>query len=375
MATVYRATRVVSEEDVAVKVMHHHLTRDRGFAQRFKREALIAARLAHPGIVRVIDYGSDENVYFLVMELLDGEDIFDVLRRHKRLDEAVARRIVIELCGALAEAHAQGIVHRDLKPENVFLSHTREGGLAVKVLDFGVAKMLLPDASSSSESEPVLTAMGALLGTPEYLSPEMCRGEVVGPQADLYACGVLLFALLTGRPPFVTENPIDVTVKHVGEAPVPPSDLVAGLDPRLDAVVLQALAKRPGERQASAAALAAALRALGPVPPLSTSLVNRQPQPRHDAAAPTLALDPPDRSPTVPDQSPSVVAAPVVAPPVAAPPVVAPPATLRPPVADARSRSAARIVVAVVVLAATFTVGFVAGRWSASAPQPTTAAP
>jgi serine/threonine-protein kinase len=373
MASVYRATRVVSEEDVAVKVMHSHLTRDRGFAQRFKREALIAARLTHPGIVRVIDHDIDEGVYFIVMELLDGEDIFDVLKRHKRLDAAVARGVLVELCSALAEAHAQGIVHRDLKPENIFLSHTRDGRVTVKVLDFGVAKMLLPDKREANESDPVFTAMGTLLGTPEYLSPEMCRGEVVGPQADIYACGVLLFALLTGRPPFVTDNPLDVTIKHVSEAPVAPSHLVADIDPRLDAIVLQALAKQPGDRQASAAALADALLALGPVSPLPASLLGKLPQPRHDGAAPTLALEPSDRSTTVQDQTIAVEApAPKPQPALAAPP----PETRSPPVAATGTASAVWIAIAAVALAGTFLLGFAAGRWSATpAPRSTVTAP
>src|ERR1700722_7887649 len=271
MATVYRATQVISQEDVAVKVMHPHLTRDRGFAQRFRREAVIAAKLTHPSVVRVLDHGAEGPLFYLVMELLTGEDVFDVLRRHRRLDTAVARRILIDVCDALAVAHAQGIVHRDLKPENVFLARAADGSLAVRVLDFGVAKMMLPEDRASGDSEPIFTAMGTILGTPEYISPEMCRGEVVGPGADLYACGVLLYALLTGRPPFVTEKPLEVTMKHIAETPRPPSEHLPGLDPALDAIVLRALAKHPQDRQPSAAALADALRALGPAPPLSTS--------------------------------------------------------------------------------------------------------
>src|SRR5271170_5536274 len=147
MATVYRASQVISGQAIAVKVMHTHLTRERGFAQRFRREAVIAARLAHPGVVRVIDHGAEGGHFFLVMELLSGEDLFDVLRRHRRLDAAVARRVIIEVCDALVEPHSQGIVHRDLKPENVFLTRAGDGELAVKVLDFGVAKMMLPDES------------------------------------------------------------------------------------------------------------------------------------------------------------------------------------------------------------------------------------
>jgi serine/threonine-protein kinase len=393
MATVYRATRTDTGEAVAVKVMHPHLTRDRGFARRFQREALIAGRLTHPNIVRVVDHGATDQLYFLVMEMLDGEDIFDVLRHKKRLDAAVARRIVAEICDALAEAHGEGIVHRDLKPENVFLTRAGEGEVRVKVLDFGVAKMMLADERPPGESEPVLTAMGAILGTPEYISPEMCRGEVVGPRADLYACGVLLYALVTGRPPFVTPNPIDVTIKHIHEAPVPPSQLVPDLDPALDAVILKALAKKPQERQASAAVLAADLRALGPTPPLPASLLRARapaPLPRHVAEAATLALPPgsgpadapppppaviapappPAAAPAPPARAPVAVAAPPPAPaPAIAAPLVSqeapgPPTTKRPP-APAAAGSLARVVLAAVVLALTFLAGVAVGRWSA----------
>ena len=330
MATVYRATQVGTRGEVAVKVMHPHLTRDRGFAQRFRREALIAGRLSHASIVRVVDHGAEGGVFFLVMEMLDGEDVSDLLRRRHRLDESVARRIVIEVCDALAEAHGQGIIHRDLKPENVFLAREGEHAVRVKVLDFGVAKMMLPEEYSAGDSEPVFTAIGSLLGTPEYLSPEMCRGEVVGPRADLYACGVLLYALITGRPPFVTDRPLEVTLKHIGEAPLPPRQLVPDLDPALDAVILQALAKQPQQRQASAATLAEALRALGPAPPIPALLLGAQ-RPRYAPEAVTIVSA---SSPTLPvAQVPTLV---VVAPPMTAGPPVTTPVETRAPVETRR---------------------------------------
>jgi serine/threonine-protein kinase len=424
MATVYRATRVIAQDQVAVKVMHPHFTRDRSFGQRFRREAQIAWKLAHPSIVRVIDHGVEGQLFFMVMELLDGEDLFDVLRHEKRLDPGVARRILADVCDALAAAHAQGIVHRDLKPENVFLSRAK-GAVEVKVLDFGVAKMMLPDARASNESEPVLTAMGALLGTPEYLSPEMCRGEPVGPGADLYACGALLHALLTGRPPFVTDRPLDVTMKHITETPRPPSEIVPGLDPALDAIVLRALAKQPEERQASATAFAEALRALGPLPALPATLVRGGVRTQASSEAVTLVVPPADDDATLPAQiaperpDPPLAAVsmgetplsrgglrsrtPALAQPAAvvkaepatpgrslprfpaldhasvppppplpvepARPVSGPPAprtTVRPLQAPAAERSLARIMIAVVVLAATFAAGVAVGRGSAT---------
>jgi serine/threonine-protein kinase len=370
MATVYRATDLRSGADVAVKVMHSRLTLDRGFALRFKREGLIARRLTHPSIVRVLDHGVDGHLYSMVMELLDGEDMFDVLVRRKRLAEAMARRIVIEICEALQEAHALGIVHRDLKPENVFLCHAGAGELRVKVLDFGVAKMLLPEERNVDDAEPVLTAMGTLLGTPEYLSPEMCRGETVGPGADIYACGVLLYALITGRPPFVTEDPIHVTLKHMEEEPLPPSWFVPGLEPALDAVVLKALAKQPEARQPSAAALAEALAALGPAPPLPADLLGGGAVPRATPEAPTLSV-PTGRS---------------VAPPAPPPPSPAPERIEVPPslVADT-VRSAAQplppivwVLMAGIAVGLAFVAGVAVGRATPApvqAPPPSHAAP
>jgi len=378
MATVYRATPIEGGPTVAVKVMHPYLTRERNFAQRFRREAVIAGRLTHAGVVRVLDYGADGGLFYLVMDLLSGADLFDVLRRHQRLDPAVARRVLIEVCEALVEPHSQGIVHRDLKPENVFLARGDGGVLTVKVLDFGVAKMMLPEPAGEGDSDPVLTAMGTLLGTPEYISPEMCRGEGVGPSADLYSCGVLLYALLTGRPPFVTERPIDVTVKHLFEAPRPPSEHLPGLDPALDAVILRALAKTPEERQPSARALADALRALGPTAPLSATLLGDSAWtapsvPRHAPDSPTLAhaatvamsafveQAAPPAVPLAGISAPSEALA--LAPPVA--PVPVPPSAAVPLGVAPRSPSAAvRWAVAVAVLLATFAAGVVVGRWS-----------
>jgi serine/threonine-protein kinase len=373
MASVHVGTDLESGGRVAVKVMHAHLTRDRGFARRFKREAAIAGRLRHPSIVQVIDHGVDGHLFFLVMELLDGMDVFDVLRQRQRLDEALARRVVIEVCDALTVAHAQGIVHRDLKPENVFLCRTPDEGIVVKVLDFGVAKMVLPDdtAPNADEAETALTAMGTLLGTPEYLSPEMCRGEAVGPAADVYACGVLLYALLTGRPPFVTERPIDTATKHISEEPLPPSWFAPGLDARLDAIILRALAKQPAGRQPSARALSEALLELGPTEPLPASLLGAAPPARHAPDAPTLAVPnaalakPVARAPDAPaEPAPVRVSLPPREQLASAPP------TVRGGASTPSGAIAARAAIAAAVLALTFAAGFAAGRMSAPAASP-----
>jgi serine/threonine-protein kinase len=392
MGVVYRAEDRRLKRVVAVKVLRPAQAGDLERRQRFLREARTAAALTHPNVVAVYDVGDSDGSAYIAMELVPGETLRARLRRGP-LGMAEVRSLALQIAQGLAAAHERGIVHRDLKPENVFLTRAGEGEVRVKVLDFGVAKMMLADERPPGESEPVLTAMGAILGTPEYISPEMCRGEVVGPRADLYACGVLLYALVTGRPPFVTPNPIDVTIKHIHEAPVPPSQLVPDLDPALDAVILKALAKKPQERQASAAVLAADLRALGPTPPLPASLLRARapaPLPRHVAEAATLALPPgsgpadapppppaviapappPAAAPAPPARAPVAVAAPPPAPaPAIAAPLVSqeapgPPTTKRPP-APAAAGSLARVVLAAVVLALTFLAGVAVGRWSA----------
>ncbi len=262
MATVFRALEE-GVRPVAVKVMHREHHRDDSLVARFKREATLAGRLAHRNIVKVLDHGSDGDVCFLVMELLEGEDLFDRLARERTLDAPTAMRIAAEVCDALEVAHREGIVHRDLKPENLFLTREPGGGEGLRVLDFGIAKRsgILPRRARDT-STPNLTMVGTLLGTPEYMSPEQCKAEPPGPRSDLYACGALLYTMLTGRPPFVGRNPVEVAARHIGLAPAPPSALQPGLDPRLEALVLKALAKDPDDRPASAFELGAALRAL-----------------------------------------------------------------------------------------------------------------
>jgi len=184
----------------------------------------------------------------------------------RRLSEARAAGVLIQVCDALSAAHEQGIVHRDLKPENVMViadpvDPRRE---QVKVLDFGIAKILDgdasdPDAPPSSLASSALTRVGVVVGTPAYMSPEQCRGEAIDARSDLYACGVLLFQLVTGKLPFQAESPFDYALKHVREPPPAPSSLVPAIHPGLEATILTALAKWPVERQESARAFGAEL--------------------------------------------------------------------------------------------------------------------
>jgi serine/threonine-protein kinase len=262
VATVYRAKDLGTQGEVAVKVLRPDLTDDPVLISRLKREAVFMRGLSHPNIVRVLDFGADGALWYLVMELLEGEDLFQLLGREGQLAEASAKSIAAAVCDALAEAHGQGIIHRDLKPENVFLARRADGSITVKVLDFGIAKTLDPDDGSQQGLTAGLTKVGMALGTPEYMSPEQCRAELPGPRSDVYACGALLYAMLTGRPPFVGRHAIEIATRHVGDIPDPPRVHRPGLDPRLDALILRTLAKDPKDRPAGAAALATELRAL-----------------------------------------------------------------------------------------------------------------
>ena len=283
MATVYRADREVADHEeaafggepvpreVALKVMHPHLFLDQTFVRRFHREAKAAATIIDPHTVRIFETGIDGKYLFMAMELLDGQDLFDVLAVHRRLSERRAVNIGVQVCQALVAAHGRGIVHRDLKPENVMISpDPKEPGTDfAKVLDFGIAKLLDREAPMSSSEGPVsapiaLTAVGQIVGTPAYMSPEQCRGEAIDARSDLYSLAVLLYQMITGRTPFVSAHPMDYAVKHIKEKPPKLRELVVGVNPDLEAIILRALNKWPDERQADAAELRDSLSALLP---------------------------------------------------------------------------------------------------------------
>ncbi len=263
MGRVYVADQITMRRRVALKVIRAETlaaVADRlNLVRRFQREALAASRLRHPNTVQVHDYGSTEDgVLFLVMELLEGAPLARVLQREGRLTPERAVRIGVQVLRSLAEAHAQGIVHRDLKPENIML--TRPAGEAdfVKVLDFGIAKVALPGTGDSA-----MTHSGIVLGTPVYMAPEQGMGRGVGPAADLYALGVILYECLTGRVPFSAETALGVMMKHVQE-PVPPlvrDGSPPDVTPALEELVLALLAKRPEDRPGPAMQVAALLEA------------------------------------------------------------------------------------------------------------------
>jgi serine/threonine protein kinase len=271
MAAVYRATQPAEPHDVAIKVMLPQLLSDPTFVGRFRREAKAAARLQHPNTVGIIDYGVDGRLPYIAMELLLGQDLYEMLVLNRRLPEVRTAKILLQVCDALSAAHEQGIVHRDLKPENIMLLRDSADPNVdhVKVLDFGIAKILErelspDDALSSTFGQSALTMAGVIVGTPAYMSPEQCKGEAVDARSDIYSCGVLLYHLITGRLPFAGETPVDIATKHLREPPPAPTMLVPGLHPGLEATILTALSKRPAERQSSAAELRAELERVLP---------------------------------------------------------------------------------------------------------------
>jgi eukaryotic-like serine/threonine-protein kinase len=265
MGAVYGAVDLKRNEHVAVKVLGTEQSSDVGRLERFRREARAVTQLGHPNIVRALDAGmvdpftgdrmagtiSGGGRGFIVMELLEGDDLHARMRRDGRLPPSVGVAIARQVAAGLAAAHAHGIVHRDLKPENVFLC--RDG--VVKVLDFGLAQM------DQAPGVARVTAQNALLGTPEYMSPEQAAGNPVDARADVYALGCILYEMFTGRPPFTGKSFVAVLMAQLAEAPVPPHacDPPARIPKPLEALILKALAKEADNRQPSMQSLEAEL--------------------------------------------------------------------------------------------------------------------
>lgn len=248
MASVWRATDEVLSRPVAVKLLHSHLAANPAFAVRFGREAVSAARLTHPNIVNVFDTGQEDGVSYIVMEYFEGETLADLLEREGPLEPDRAVDIVLQVLGALRTAHESGVIHRDVKPANILIG---DGG-RVKVGDFGVAK-----AAYASGAD--VTTTGSVLGSVPYLSPEQVSGRELDARSDLYAVGVVLYELLTGRRPFQAETDMATAMMRLTTDPLPPRALRPGIPRRLEAVVLRALARRAGDRYSSAEEMSAVL--------------------------------------------------------------------------------------------------------------------
>jgi serine/threonine-protein kinase len=247
---------------IAIKVMHPHLANDRTFSARFKREAQAASMVKHPNSVAIHAIGEENGVHYLVMELCPGRDLRETLKVVGRLPALRAVRILRAVADALKVAHDLGVIHRDLKPENVMVQPDPQTGLDwVKVLDFGIAKLVAPmpklrSGPTDSDPAPAITQFGVVVGTPQYMSPEQVRGHNLDGRSDLYTCGVLLYQMVTGVLPFDGESPLEVAGRHAFEIPKSPRSILANVDPSLDALIMRLLAKQPEERPQSASELA-----------------------------------------------------------------------------------------------------------------------
>src|SRR4051812_35246421 len=257
MGRVYRAEQRMLGRTVAVKVIHPHLLGDESAAARFIAEARAASRLNHPHSVGVIDFGkTDDGQLYLVMEFLRGRDLSRVSYEDGPLQIRRILDVLRQALAALAEAHHLGIVHRDLKPENIILEPLRSGGDFVKVVDFGLAKMV-------ETRQPAITTPGIICGTPDYMAPEQGRGAPIDARTDLYAVGVILFQLLTGRLPFEADSPTQVVLMHLSIPPPDPRQIAPerSIPEVLVTLLTRALAKEPDDRFASSDAFAEALLA------------------------------------------------------------------------------------------------------------------
>jgi serine/threonine-protein kinase len=285
MGMVYVVEHLALRKRFAAKVLTADLARHPEAIARFEVEAHAASRLDHENIVSVVDYGkTDDGCVFIIMELLRGKTLQARMDQGRlSLDEVVA--VVIQVCRALAAAHAAGIVHRDMKPENVFLTERPGGRTVVKVLDFGISK-----AGENGLRDGRITKQGQLLGSPEYMSPEASRGEDVDARADIYAVGIMLYELLCGEVPFRHANYLKILQMHANMPPRPPRRLSPQLSEELDRLILRALEKSPSRRQASIEELEAELMAALPAAAARALLQMQAPSRRWMAEAATSVL-------------------------------------------------------------------------------------
>lgn len=246
MGDVYRATRLLIGDTVAIKFLHAHLAVNPQAAERFRHEAVTATKLRHRNIVGIYDVGisAAHNLPYILMEIAEGLTLRQIINRSRVLPLDFAVTVIAQVCAALDEAHRLGIVHRDIKPENI-IAHQTPTGWHVKVLDFGIAKFY-------NEVNSGLTIDGSALGTPQYMSPEQCMGEPLDGRSDIYSVGIVLYEMLCGTPPFKNFPASAIAVHQVRTAPPPPCSLNSNVTDKVEAVIMRALSKLPEERQRTA---------------------------------------------------------------------------------------------------------------------------
>jgi serine/threonine protein kinase len=248
---VYKGKQLGTGRQVALKLLHPEMTQDENLVARFRREGLVMCNLRDAHTVTTYDFDqTPEGTLFIAMELLEGRSLHDVFYTQAPIDWRRMLKIVVQMCSSLAEAHSQGIVHRDLKPENIYLENRSGDPEFVKILDFGIAKVMRGDGTQA----PQLTATGQTLGTLEYMSPEQLMGKELDGRSDVYTVGVLLYEMITGRLPFPdAKGPAALITAQLREVPDPPSAVnpAGNIPPVVDQLVLKMLAKDKGQRFAN----------------------------------------------------------------------------------------------------------------------------
>ena len=244
MGSVYRASHVQLRKTVALKALHPEMTRLPEAVARFEREAIAASRIEHKNVAVATDFGRLENgTFYLILEYVEGESLREKLHREKCLTPGLSLQIARQIADALQAAHAHGIVHRDLKPENVMLVSRPQGPIHVKVLDFGIAKVPLEGSPEG------ITAVGSVLGTPSYMSPEQCAGRVIDARSDLYSLGIIIYECVNGRKPYATDDALALLSRHLA---VPPDPINSDVPPRVAEIISKLLEKDPQDRVQSA---------------------------------------------------------------------------------------------------------------------------
>ncbi len=254
MASVFKTWDHRVERIVAIKVLRSLDKNDLRAVERFRREARAAAKLAHPNAVTIYDFVEEMGQYFLVMEYINGPTLKQLIGQRRQLHPRETLEIAAQVCAVLQVAHAQGFIHRDIKPQNIMLvanSASAGGGILVKLTDFGIVRVA---------EEAGLTNSGIVLGTADYLSPEQARGEKLTASSDLYSLGVVMFEMLTGRPPFVGPTAVSIAMQHASADPPSMRQYNANIPAGVEKIVMRALEKEPEDRFHSAQEMQQALR-------------------------------------------------------------------------------------------------------------------